>query len=168
MGRTLPRFSLLTNRRKGPQTVYYYLLQQGERVCQKVNSSFFSWFQYFFWRSSQCQWYLSLSLSSFVLLGQSEQFCSDHLLQTYTSDRIHKIMGEGVTIYKLCTHSWRKEREREIMFSCVTLDRSPSETRTIIEVSVKCTNEPYVGNLGNLSTPDKVWKTVNRTCIQSR
>ena len=24
------------------------------------------------------------------------------------------------------------------------------------------TNEPYPGILGNLSTPDKVWKTVNR------
>ena len=30
------------------------------------------------------------------------------------------------------------------------------------------TNEPYPGILGNLSTLDKVWKTVNRTCIQSR
>ena len=32
----------------------------------------------------------------------------------------------------------------------------------------KFTNEPYQGILGNLSTPDKVWKTANRTCIQSR
>ena len=30
------------------------------------------------------------------------------------------------------------------------------------------TNEPYPGILGNLSTPDKVWKTVNHTCIQNR
>ena len=30
------------------------------------------------------------------------------------------------------------------------------------------TKEPYPGIQGNSSTPDKVWKTVNRTCIQSR
>ena len=32
----------------------------------------------------------------------------------------------------------------------------------------QCTNEPYQGILGNSSTPDTVWKTVNCTCIQSR